>query len=360
MQVPNYTIDKKQTVAGQMDNLLKSDSPYMQQAATAGKQMAGSRGLLNSSMAAGAAQGASIERALPIAQADANTYNAFAGQKYGTQLQGAINNQVQGFTQDNMNLGNTLQKELNQQQQGFQQDNMRLGDTIQQTQMKLQNALSQGDMRLANTLQQQLNSQQQQFTRENMATEQGYQQSNMNLADTIQQGQMGLANQLQMGLNNQQQGFQQDNMRLGSQLGQADMRLSNQLGQSDMRLSQQFAQDNMRMDQNWRSNEASTERQFQSGEATKDRQQQLTMQTNEIQNRLQELGMRFDNDVKLTDIQQQYNVMNNGMNGISAILADPNMSNSAKRTAISNQNAAINSQLKFLSQITGQNLPNYG
>ena len=316
MQVPNYTIDKKQTVAGQMDDLLKSNSPYMQQAATAGKQMAGSRGLLNSSMAAGAAQGASIERALPIAQSDANTYNAFAGQKYGTQLQGAINNQIQGFTQDNMNLGNTLQKGLNQQQQGFQQDNMRLGSQ-----------LGQADMRLG---------------------------------DTLQRGQMGLANQLQMGLNNQQQGFQQDNMRLGSQLGQADMRLSNQLGQSDMRLNQQFAQDNMRMDQNWRSNEASTERNFQSSQAALDRRQQLTTQTNEIQSRLQELGMRFDNDVKLTDIQQQYNVMNNGMNGISAILADPNMSNSAKRTAISNQNAAINSQLKFLSRITGQNLPNYG
>ena len=142
MQVPDYTIDKKQTVAGQMDDLLKSDSPYMQQAATAGKQMAGSRGLLNSSMAAGAAQGAAISAAMPIAAQDAQTNSAFAGQQYGTQLQGAMNQQQQGFQQDNMRLTDTLQRGQNEQQFNYSQQALAQSTTAN-TQGKYLDALDQ-------------------------------------------------------------------------------------------------------------------------------------------------------------------------------------------------------------------------
>ena len=62
------------TVAGQLPGILSSGSPYMQAAELKGKQYASSRGLLNSSMGAEAAQKAAIEAALPIAQQDAQTY----------------------------------------------------------------------------------------------------------------------------------------------------------------------------------------------------------------------------------------------------------------------------------------------
>lgn len=149
-------------------------------------------------------------------------------------------------------------------------------------------------------------------------------------------------------------------MSYGDTLQQGTMRLGNDLQKELNQQNQGFTQDNMRLDQSWRSGEAAQEREFQSGQADLDRQQQLTVQSNEIRSRLEELGMRFDNDVKLTDIQQQYNILNHGMNGISAILADPNMSNATKQQAIANQNSAINSQLQFVSRITGQNFPTYG
>ncbi len=63
-----------QLVSGQMDQLMNKNNPYLQQAAKSGERSAQARGLLNSSMAAGAAQGAAIERALPIAQANADIY----------------------------------------------------------------------------------------------------------------------------------------------------------------------------------------------------------------------------------------------------------------------------------------------
>ncbi|TDX29095.1 hypothetical protein DFO67_108139 [Modicisalibacter xianhensis] len=59
------------TVQGQLNSILKSNSPLMKRAATQGKQYANKRGLLNSSMAAGATQGAMIDAATPIAQQDA-------------------------------------------------------------------------------------------------------------------------------------------------------------------------------------------------------------------------------------------------------------------------------------------------
>jgi hypothetical protein len=59
------------TAQGQLGSMLDSDSPLMKRAETKGKQFANQRGLLNSSMAAGAAQGAMIDRATPIAQQDA-------------------------------------------------------------------------------------------------------------------------------------------------------------------------------------------------------------------------------------------------------------------------------------------------
>jgi hypothetical protein len=64
----------KETVSGQLDTLLGQDSPYLQRARAGAVQTANSRGLLNSSMAAGAGEAAAIDAALPIASADASVY----------------------------------------------------------------------------------------------------------------------------------------------------------------------------------------------------------------------------------------------------------------------------------------------
>jgi hypothetical protein len=74
-----WNIDGKQTVQGQLSGILAKNSPLMQRAATTGLQQANARGLLNSSMAVGAAQDAMIDRATPIAQADADVYARSAG-----------------------------------------------------------------------------------------------------------------------------------------------------------------------------------------------------------------------------------------------------------------------------------------
>lgn len=57
----------------QLDSILNKNSPLMQRAKTQGMQYANSRGLVNSTIAGEAAQGAMIDRATPLAQQDAQT-----------------------------------------------------------------------------------------------------------------------------------------------------------------------------------------------------------------------------------------------------------------------------------------------
>ena len=66
---------KTDTVENRLNNIVSDDSVNMQRAAAQGKSYANSRGLLNSSMGAQATQAAMIDRALPIAQQDAEAYN---------------------------------------------------------------------------------------------------------------------------------------------------------------------------------------------------------------------------------------------------------------------------------------------
>lgn len=63
------------TVGGQLDSILAQDGLHMQRARSNALQMAADMGLRNSSIAVGAAQGALIDRATPIATADAQIYN---------------------------------------------------------------------------------------------------------------------------------------------------------------------------------------------------------------------------------------------------------------------------------------------
>ena len=72
---PNaFTVTPNQTVASQLQGIIASGSPLMQQAIANANQQMNQRGLLNSSQAITAGENAVIGAATPIATADANTY----------------------------------------------------------------------------------------------------------------------------------------------------------------------------------------------------------------------------------------------------------------------------------------------
>lgn len=68
-------VTSKETVSGNLKELLSSDSQYLEQGRQVGLTQAAQRGLQNSTMAIQAGEQARIAAALPIAQQDAATYN---------------------------------------------------------------------------------------------------------------------------------------------------------------------------------------------------------------------------------------------------------------------------------------------
>ncbi len=67
-------VEPESTVESRLTGLLSQDSSYMDRARAGAAQTANTRGLLNTSMAAGAGEAAAIDAALPIAQQDAQTF----------------------------------------------------------------------------------------------------------------------------------------------------------------------------------------------------------------------------------------------------------------------------------------------
>lgn len=86
------TVGNEQTVRGQLKNVLNSNSPLMQQAATMGASYSNKRGLLNSSIGASAAQDAMIRNAMPVATQDAGTFYDASKTNSANQLQAGMFN----------------------------------------------------------------------------------------------------------------------------------------------------------------------------------------------------------------------------------------------------------------------------
>ena len=74
-------LNANELLSNNVNNLIDANSPLMQQAATRAKQQANTSGLLNSSMAVGAAQGAVMDKAITIGQGDAAMAHAGKAKK---------------------------------------------------------------------------------------------------------------------------------------------------------------------------------------------------------------------------------------------------------------------------------------
>jgi hypothetical protein len=141
VQPQTYTAQTSQvnapteTMQGQVSSILSQDNPLMQRARALATQQMGQRGLINSSMAQGAGVAAMVDRALPIAQQDAQTYN-----------QRALVNQDATNQANQFNVGQTNQMfqfgqdlagrfGMQREQQSFQAGESAL-DRAQQTQLQ--------------------------------------------------------------------------------------------------------------------------------------------------------------------------------------------------------------------------------
>jgi hypothetical protein len=101
----NREVAAEETSAFQLDKILGSDSALMKRAESQGLQRGASRGLLNSSIAVEAAQGAMIDRAQPFALNDASTYFNTAESNMRANNQAELTNAQMGTELNIFNTG---------------------------------------------------------------------------------------------------------------------------------------------------------------------------------------------------------------------------------------------------------------
>ena len=130
-QTANIVDQERGTVAGQMRGLLAENSPYLQVARTGALQTAAGRGLLNSSIAAGAGEEAAIKQALPIAQQDAQTYADIGKQNAKTISDSLLNLQI-GQLEHQKSLANAkITGALTTQEAAKQFETQRISESAQ-------------------------------------------------------------------------------------------------------------------------------------------------------------------------------------------------------------------------------------
>ena len=115
-----------QLMSHHMNSLLDVDSPLMRRAAQQGIDFAASRGLGNSSIAAGNAMGSMIDRAMPIAQFDASRFGSVADQNMNALNQvGMFNSQM---TQQDRQFGQQMDLSRDQFDEAMRQFRMNFGE----------------------------------------------------------------------------------------------------------------------------------------------------------------------------------------------------------------------------------------
>jgi hypothetical protein len=135
------TVQRNETTAGQLHDLLAEDSPYLAQARGYAQQAANTKGMVNSSLAVQSGEAAAIAAAEPIAQADAATFStrALANQNALNQSQLSAQDAAQRLIE--LAKNGDIQSQLQMQKFGFDTQ-LSAQDNVQ----RLQQLAAQGDI----------------------------------------------------------------------------------------------------------------------------------------------------------------------------------------------------------------------
>lgn len=341
LQVQSYNTQTRDvnpatdTVQGQLNSILLTDSPLMQRARTIAAQQAAQRGLVNSSMAAGAGTAAMIDRATPIASQDAATYDARAKANMdATNTAGMFN-----VNQNNTLLGQgatiTAQTNAQKSAQDFQAGQSSL-DRTQQTNLQTgQQTFQAGQSALDRAQQTSLQAGQQTFQAGQSALDRSQQASLQQLQNDFVSAQSALQRAQEVALADKSQGAQ----------------LALQKAQQDF-TAVQTALDRQQATQ-----------QQQAQIAAAQNLQDTAQQFQAVQQKLS-----YDQQTALTKLQASLNdasvskqfasqTAQNTIAQINGILSNENFSPEAKQNDIANVIAMANSSLQWGSTFYNTPLP---
>ena len=317
-QAMTYTAETRQvnqpteTVQGQVDSILAKDSPLMQRARTLATQQMAQRGLVNSSMSQGAGVAAMIDRALPMAQQDANTYSSVSSENMAARNRAA-----------EANAGLINQFSLQKGAQEFQAGQSQL-DRAQQTNLQ---------------------SNQQQFQAGQASLDRAQQTNLQASQQEFQASQQQLQNDFNMRVQQLQESGQDFRQARDIASREAMQRLS------EMGVTNRFDQEL-----------ALKSSQFNIEQYNLDKRQLIANQ-----NELDKLGLQIKANTAQIPTQFAANISNTAMNGVNAVMADGNLSgtpdgqqppgSSPKSRAIDNIVNYANSQISWAEKFYGTTIP---
>jgi len=117
-----WTVTPDQTVEGRLKGLLSDENPLVQMARTQGLESANARGLLNSSLGAQAGALAHYQYAMPVAQADAQTYANAARANADNDTQVSVSNAA--LNQQSALANQAAENAFRELERRIQQDNL--------------------------------------------------------------------------------------------------------------------------------------------------------------------------------------------------------------------------------------------
>lgn len=308
------TVDPRTgTVQGQLDSILAKDGLHMQRARSNALAMAADMGLRNSSIAVGAAQGALIDRATPIAQTDAQIYDGASRDNMQ-----AANAAALASAQSYNNLGGIMIQERGQDRRLDKSQTFTAG----------QSALDRSFTAGQNQAQRDFQAQQASADRQ--------------LQSDLQTGRI-TADALQNQLNRDQQ------LRI-TQLTESG---------TDRRQAEQIAyQERQQREQNI----------FNAGENKLQRDNQLALAQKQIeadsarilqQHELTMRQMGYQSELNNANLPKQFaaSLAQQTLDRISAISGDPNLDAAAKKAAIQNVIDASNATAALGAKLYGASIP---
>ena len=328
-QVTTRTISPDELVENRINNLLASDNPYIERARTSGLQFANQRGLLNSSIAAQAAEEAAISRAGEIAAQDANTYAQAALANQQAQNTAGLQDAQLGTNVSMFNVGeeNTTNRFNAQSVNEAGQFNAAAANQA------IQNFLQREQVRL-------LQDDQQAFTAEQNEADRVLRKLLQDEQFDFTSSENNLDRNLQTALQENQFAFQGGQNALDRAL------------QTTLQDDQQSFQAAMQDDQQaFISMESALDRATQTLIADKEIQFRTWAQNNQQQWQTAQNALQLEFQYYNSNAQTATSIMYSTMEGVAQIYADPNLTAAQKQNAITNLLNSANSMPQLLSTI---------
>jgi hypothetical protein len=345
------------TVQGQVNSILSKDSPLMQRARTLATQQMAQRGLVNSSMNAGAGVAAMTDRAMQMGAQDAQTYsNRSLANMEATNQAGMFNT---GQSNDLFKFGQDVASRYGMQdkQQQFESGQNELQRDFQ--------------MRVAQLEQSGMDRRQAEEVASRFGLQAGQQ--------SFQAGQSALDRSQQTGLQSLQQQFQaaQASLDRAQQVSLTDKSISAQ--ENLQRAQQAFQGAQSELDRAQQFGVLGAQQQFQAREAELERAgvnnrfdrelalksdtfnvEQINADRRLIQQNeydLQKLNLQINANTQNIPTAFAANISNTTMQGVNGILADGNLTPEAKTGAINNLITYANSQIAWAERFYATTIP---